>query len=350
MITKQDGLLDFLAQKGTQFVIPVYQRPYSWTQRQCDELYKDIVRAGKQGTSHFMSMVLFRECDDSTDELRRVDIIDGQQRIATMTILLAALKGHLAATGASVDGLTAADIEQRYLKVAGSAVVDADDAAPANDAKIQLLSFDLMTLESVINGTQPPAKPSIRVINNYVFFSKKMAADDFDLEVFWAGLKQLLVIDAQLDANDKAQAIFESLNTKGIPLTTADLVRNYLLVGESREEQERLYNEYWNPIELMFGEDRDSAKLNAGIRMWLDIRYRKKRLHRQDETYNAFKEYMTTQYKGTVEELLDELRSFCLMWAENFKFNEAKVFRTMDWAKDDKPKNLLPSWGHQSGF
>ena len=76
MITKQDSLLDFLGAQDIQFVIPVYQRPYSWTQRQCNELYKDIMRAGSQGTSHFMSMVLFRDTPDSTQELRRVDIID----------------------------------------------------------------------------------------------------------------------------------------------------------------------------------------------------------------------------------------------------------------------------------
>lgn len=341
MITKQDRFLDFLGQEGMQFVIPVYQRPYSWTPRQCRELWEDICRAGSQQTSHFMSMVLFRPIEGAEGDLRRVDIIDGQQRIATMTILLSVLKDHLAVTGETVDGLSAQDIENRFLKVS-------DGGAPV--AKIQLLSFDLATLEAVLTGGKMPAKPSSRVISNHAFFAEKMASDDFDLEVFWAGLKQLLVIDAQLGEGDKAQAIFESLNTKGIPLTTADLVRNYLLVGETREEQERLYNEYWNPIELMFGEDRDSMKLNAGIRMWLDIRYRKKRLHKKEETYNAFKQYMTTEYKGTVEELLDELRSFCLMWAENFKFNEAKVFRSMDWAKNGKRKNLLPGWGHQSGF
>ena len=341
MITKQDRFLDFLAQEDTQFVIPVYQRPYAWAPRQCRELWKDIVRAGEQGASHFMSMVLFREVEGCTGSLRKIDIIDGQQRIATMTILLNVLKEHLAKTGKTVAGMGAADVTAKFLQVSDGGSVE---------AKIQLLSFDLNTLDAVINGSELPAKPSPRVIDNYRFFQEQMEAEDFDLETFWAGIEQLLVIDAELGADDKAQGIFESLNTKGIPLTTADLVRNYLLVGLSREEQVRLYNEYWNPIELMFGEDRDSMKLNSGLRMWLDIRYRKKRLHRAEDTYNSFKEYTMTVYKGTVEELLDELRSFCLMWAENFKFNEVKAYRTMDWAKDGQRKNLLPGWGHQSGF
>ncbi|MGN0072887.1 MAG: hypothetical protein ACI36W_03700, partial [Coriobacteriales bacterium] len=160
---------------------------------------------------------------------------------------------------------------------------------------------------------------------------------------------QLLMIDAQLGPQDKAQEIFESLNTKGLPLTTADLVRNYLLVGLPRAEQRRLYDEYWNPITLMFGEDPGAYKLNAGIRMWLSIRSRQTRIHDKSQTYNAFKAYMTQEYQGTLEDLLDELRSFCLMWAENYKFNEVKEFRCMKWAKG-KNTTLLPQWGHPSGF
>ena len=170
--------------------------------------------------------------------------------------------------------------------------------------------------------------------------------------MFWSvlsPLRQLLVIDAQLGPQDKAQEIFESLNTKGLPLTTADLVRNYLLVGLPRAEQRRLYDEYWNPITLMFGEDPGAYKLNAGIRMWLSIRSRQTRIHDKSQTYNAFKAYMTQEYQGTVEELLDELRAFCLMWAENYKFNEVKEFRCMKWAKG-KSTTLLPQWGHPSGF
>ena len=341
MITKQERFLDFLGQENLQFIIPVYQRPYAWTKRQCEELWDDIMRSGVQGTSHFMSMVLFREFADDSG-LRKIDVIDGQQRIATMTIMLSAFEARLRGAGASAapQGVAADDICARYLRVGADA-----------DPKIRLLSFDYNTLKAVMSGTELPAKPSHRVVENYEFFSKKFAEEGFDANVFWAGLQQLLVIDAELGEKDKAQGIFESLNTKGIPLTTADLVRNFLLVGETREQQEYLYKEYWNPIELMFGEDRDSLKLNSGLRMWLSIRYRKKHIRDKSQTYNVFKSYMTEEYDGTTEELLSELRSFCLMWAENFKFNEAKFFRSnMDWAKEGTAKPLLPEWGHPSGF
>ena len=334
MQTGQDSFLGFLGASGVRFSIPLYQRVYSWTPRQCQELWTDIMRAGAAGRSHFMSMVLFTQ--SGQDGARVLDIIDGQQRIATMSVLLAAFRDYLAAGGSAPQGWDARALEQRYL-LAGEAL------------KLQLLAVDQPTLEALVRGRELPAKPSEHVAANYRFYRAKMDEEGFDAAVFAAGLSQLLVISAQLGPQDKAQEIFESLNTKGLPLTTADLVRNYLLVGLPRSEQRRLFDEYWNPITLMFGDDPGAYKLNAGIRMWLSIRSRKTRIHDKSQTYNAFKAYMAQEYQGTVEELLDELRSFCLMWAENYKFNEVKEFRCMKWAKG-KSATLLPQWGHPSGF
>ena len=340
MLTKQDNLVDFLGQEGVRFTIPVYQRAYAWTKRQCKELLDDIMRAGQIDAKHFMSMILFLEAEADEEGVRSLDIIDGQQRIATSIVMLCALADCLRKRDDKVCGLGAQELTERFL-VAGK---------KAPTCKIALLGVDGATLEALVLGRELPAKTSARIMDNYRYFQEAMGADDFDLEQFWRGVEQLVVIDAELDKNDKAQAIFEGLNTKGLPLTTADLVRNYLLVAQESEEQERLYEEYWNPIELMFGEDKGSLKLNAGIRMWLSIRFRKMRIHDKSQTYNAFKAYMTEEYDGTTEELLDELRSFCLMWAENYKFNEVKEFRCMDWAKKGQNKTLLPGWGHQSGF
>lgn len=334
MQTQQDSFLSFLGSEDARFAIPLYQRVYSWTPRQCQELWTDIMRAGAAGRSHFMSMVLFTQ--GAHDGGRVLDIIDGQQRIATMAVLLTALRDYLAAGGSAPQGWDACTIEQRYL-LAGSSL------------KLQLLAVDQPALEALVRGSQLPAKASEHVVSNYRFFRAKMEEEGFDAAVLAAGLGQLLVIAAQLGPQDKAQEIFESLNTKGLPLTTADLVRNYLLVGLPRAEQRRLFDEYWNPITLMFGEDPGAYKLNAGIRMWLSIRSRQTRIHDKSQTYNAFKAYMAQEYQGTVEELLDELRAFCLMWAENYKFNEVKEFRCMKWAKG-KSSKLLPQWGHPSGF
>ena len=338
MRTSQDKMLDFLGQEGVRFTVPHYQRPYAWTETQCEELMWDILRAGRAGTSHFMSMVLFLESPAGAEGgVRELDVIDGQQRIASATLLLAALETALRTSGKEVGGLDADAVRRRFLL--------ADDGA----CKVRLQGLDQRTLDALVLGAESPERPSARIVDNHRYFASRLAEEGFDFDLFWRGLNRLFLIDVELDDGDKAQHIFEGVNTKGMPLATADLVRNYLLVGETREEQERLYREYWNPIELMFGNDPGCLKLNAGIRMWLSIRFRRIRIRDKSQTYNVFKAYMTEEYEGTTEELLEELRGFCLMWSENYKFNEVKEFRSMDWVKG-KTKTLLPGWGHLSGF
>ena len=176
-----------------------------------------------------------------------------------------------------------------------------------------------------------------------------MEKSDFDADVLWAGMKVITVIDAELDRGDNPQLIFESLNARGVPLTTADLVRNYLLIAMDHDEQTRLYREYWEPIEVMFGDDPGAEKLNAAIRTWLSIRFPKVRIHDKSETYSVFKTYIEDEHAGTPEELLDELRGFCFMWAENYNFHEVKEFRSMNWAKG-KRRTLVPERASQGGF
>lgn len=340
MQTRQDRFLDFFNKDDVQFLIPVYQRIYSWTARQCNELFDDIIRAGESGNHHFIGTALFIESQARDAGIKGLDVIDGQQRLATLTLLLAALEDKLFKEGQSVLGVDAHAIREMYL-VAGSG---ADKLA-----KLQLSHGDKDALDAILFKTEPSGKASLRVLRNYRLFCERMSADGFDAEVLVKGLRQLVLIDAMLGPNDNPQLVFESLNSKGIPLTTADLVRNYLLIALDHDEQTHLYNEYWAPMEQMFGNDPGSLKLNTGISMWLSIRFCKKPIKDKSETYNVFKHYMEEHYTGTAEQLLDELRSFSLMWAENFKFNEAKTFRSMDWAKN-KPKNLVPQWGQFSGF
>lgn len=190
-----------------------------------------------------------------------------------------------------------------------------------------------------------PELVSERVVDNFAFFCEKTEEDGFRAEDLWAGLQQLLLISANLTGEDNPQLIFESLNSRGTPLTVGDLVRNYLLIAEDQKDQERLYEEYWKPIEMMFGDDPGSERLNAGIRMWLTIRFVKERVRDKSHTYSVFKAYIEDEYEGTLEDLLIELRDFCLMWSENYKDHNimtgSKEFRSWKWAKD-KPTTLVP--------
>lgn len=340
MQTKQELFLDLLGTEDTQFVIPVYQRVYSWGLQQCKGLWQDINRSGRTGNAHFIGTVLYAPDRFAKTAQHQLDVIDGQQRMTTLTIVIAALVKYLRTHGATADGLTADDISGTFLHVKTG-----DGAA----AKLILSLNDCPTLEAVVNATPMPERPSERITENLDYFYGEMEKSDFDADVLWAGMKVLTVIDAELDRGDNPQLIFESLNARGVPLTTADLVRNYLLIAMDHDEQTRLYKEYWEPIEVMFGDDPGAEKLNAAIRTWLSTRFPKVRIHDKSETYSVFKTYIEDEHAGTPEELLDELRGFCFMWAENYNFHEVKEFRCMNWAKG-KRRTLVPERASQGGF
>jgi uncharacterized protein with ParB-like and HNH nuclease domain len=340
MQTNQEMLVDVLGRPSTQFIVPVYQRVYSWSPQQCRQLWQDIQRAGRTKTAHFIGTLLYSNEPVRTPGIVRWGIIDGQQRTVTVSLILVAFEKYLRQTGTSIGAVDADFIDRTFIHV-------------GDEHKLVLSRTDRPTLFSIIDGEELPERESSRVVENYRVFEKLMAADDFDPELLWAGIQQLLLISADLTREDHPQLVFESLNSRGTPLTTGDLVRNYLLMSESPEEQERLYREYWQPIETMFGDDPESEKLNAGIRTWLTIRFVKAHIHDKGETYSVFKIYVEDEYDGTLEDLLIELRDFCLMWSENYKFHgigeSSKEFRSWDWAKG-KRTTLVPPRASQGGF
>ncbi len=329
MQTKQEMFLDMLGTPDVQYVIPVFQRVYSWDTRQCRELWTDINRAGRLHSSHFVGTLLYAPEPDDGSGTRQLDVIDGQQRTSTLTLLLAALEKHLREKDLNVMGIDSHHISKRYLHT-------------GEEHKLVLSRTDRDTLFALIDGTEMPEDASERVVANYQFFCDMMNEEDFVVEDLVAGLQQLVLIVAELLEDDRPQLVFESLNSKGMPLTTADLIRNYLLIAEDRSEQTRLYNEYWKDIEEMFGEDPESTKLNNSLRAWLTIRCTSAHIKDKSETYNVFKAYVEEEYQGTPDELLEEIRDFCLVWRENYEFHEAKFFRSdNDWAKG-KRKTLAP--------
>lgn len=328
MIIDQKPLLEFLGQPDARFVIPVYQRAYSWTERQCQELWRDVLRASRTKGKHFVGTVLYSvEKDDARGD-HRIAIIDGQQRTTTLTILLAALCSYLEDREDAISNMNPAELRQRYLLAPHA----------SDECKLVLSPKDDDTLRAIVLDTALPAKPAIRIIDNLAFFTERMQANDFDPEQFWQGLETLFAITAQVDNADQAQSIFEGLNSKGYPLTIADLVRNYLLLSESHEEQARLYNEYWKPMEELFAPDPGSLRLDNGIKGWLSVRFPKTRMKSPELVYSGFKQYVEDEFTGEKEDLLKELRGFSLVWAENYRYHAVKKFKSSyDWAVNGAP-------------
>ena len=354
MEVTQTTILDLLSDSANGLAIPSYQRVYSWTTRQCEELWLDVLRAGRDSRPHFTGVMLFEGekggalCDGSPhgddalngdDASGRTDVIDGQQRLTTLTLLLLAFARHLGKGDApsasgdaagcaarAVDGLPhPEDIVKRFLLVSG---------AGGPEPRLLLSREDDATLRAELFGTELPLHPSQRVMGNLSYFEERMADPSFDACRFWDGVGRLFVLVVHADSALDAQEVFESVNSKGLPLSLADMVRNYLLLEEDIDEQERLYDEYWFEAESLFYPDPASLKLNSAIKAWLSIRFRQARIGSPEQVYHSFKRYVEDEFKGTRESVLKELRSFCFMWREQYRYHAVNKFYARNWAED----------------
>lgn len=329
MRTSNSPLLDIIERKGTRLVIPAYQRAYSWKRRQCEELWLDILRAARANARHFTGTLLYTPEADETSGVKRIAIIDGQQRITSVSLIIAALARYLAENARNVDGMSSDELRERFL------LLGEDDAIPS---KLVPSRHDRAPYFAIARTSAAPLDAPENLRSNLAFFTDQMAQPDFDADALWRGLRNLTVIAAEVDNADQAQLIFESLNSKGLPLTTADLVRNYLLLAETHEVQTRLYEECWKPIEGLFVPDPGSLRLDNAIQGWLSVRFRKVRAHGPGEVYSVFKRYVEDDYTGTTEDLLRELRNFCLVWAENYHYHAVKKYRSsFSWAVNGAP-------------
>ena len=330
MKVMQKNMLEFMEEGDMRFVIPAYQRLYSWNETQCEELWLDILRAARGKHNHFLGTVLYNVAyEGKTPD--HIEIIDGQQRLTSVSLVILALARYLEShpRSCSADTSDAATLISRYLVMS-----EADGSDPIT--KLLPSHHDASPYDAVIRGGDD--NPMSSITRNLSFFQEKMAEDDFDYEQLLEGLRRLTTIFVEVDDFRDAQPIFESVNSKGMPLNVADMVRNYLLLTESHDEQTRLFEEYWKVSQEMFAPDPGSLKLNTGIKSWLAIRLKGARIQSAEQTYASFKRYVEDVYQGDKEPILRELRGFCLMWAENYRYHGVKKYRSgSDWAKLGAP-------------
>ena len=314
---KEIALIDFLGEPGARFEVPRFQRAYSWEAEQCDELWRDLGRAARAGRAHFAGAIMY--LDESRDGAV-LSIVDGQQRLTTASLIVAALAGYLRESGETLYGMGADDLIGTFL-VNGSA------------AKLTLSRVDRDTFDAIAEGRPLPDNPSQHVVENLDRFASKMREPEFDALALWKSLSSLKVIAIALDERQRACDVFESLNARGVRLTTADLVRNHLLLAESRAEQARLFEKWWEPIQGAFGDDPGSIRLDNAILGWLSVRFREVRKFGSKQAFSIFKAFCEDEYDGTTDALLEELYAFCLVWAENYRYHAVKKYKAADWAR-----------------
>lgn len=301
-------LLGFL-HKASQFVIPIYQRNYSWDEKQCQQLWEDILRVGSSSeiSVHFIGSIVYVEGGQSQVTLQApLLVIDGQQRLTTLSIILEALARSLG-DEELVEGFSAEKIRHNYL----TNPLEKDERF----YKLVLSDTDKESLKALIKGTEYPIEASIKIRENFDYFMEQIKNNPTKRAEICNGLAKLMIVDISLERHqDNPQLIFESMNSTGKALSQADLIRNFLLMGLEPEIQSDLYSKYWRPMELEFGQEAYGEEFDAFMRHFLTIKSGD--VPRVSEVYEAFKEYATRfEQQDGVENLVAEIRKYSKYFA-----------------------------------
>ncbi|GAA6995720.1 DUF262 and DUF1524 domain-containing protein [Helicobacter pylori] len=296
-------LLDFIGKsQEKQFVIPIYQRVYSWEKEQCEQLWDDIIKTGgnDQMNGHFIGSIVFVQDDIYTTNHNELLIIDGQQRLTTITLLLTALRNYLNDEDEFLEKFSRQKIQNRYL-------INSDDKDDKR-FKFILSEPDRDTLLSLIDeNRRKPSEPSSKIMENFKLFEEWIRKNTNQLETIFKGLDRLMVVKISLERDkDNPQLIFESLNSMGKDLTQTDLIRNYILMGLEPEKQKIFYKKYWRAMEEDFKQN--ETLFNQFVRHYLTIKTRE--IPNINKVYVAFKRYQ--QERGIeTEVLLQDLQKYC---------------------------------------
>ena len=284
------NLLDLL-KKATQFVVPIYQRVYSWDLSECDQLWRDIVRAGSNSVgAHFTGSIVYVEKDQGNiAQAEPALLIDGQQRTTTVTLLLAAIAAHL-------DGLPIAAQEPvegfAPRKIRGLWLTNEYESGD-KFFKLILSQSDKEALKAVVRNDPLPSGNSSRVIANYQYFAAKLKEPKADIAAICRGISKLVVVDVHLSRGvDNPQLVFEAMNSTGKKLSQADLIRNFVLMDLRPDHQTHLYEGHWFPMEQAF-KGANERRFDEFVRHFLTVRTGA--IPRLEDIYDAFKSYVESQ-------------------------------------------------------
>ena len=283
-----DTSLLTLLKKTPQFVVPIYQRLYSWSQPECSQLWNDIIRAGAHSSlgAHFTGSIVYVTKNAATVTAAEPSlIIDGQQRVTTVSIILAALAQRLSMIPGDkqevYDGFSPKKIRERYL-------MDPNEDGDRS-FKLLLSERDREALKAVFVGSDIEPFADSKVVANYKYFLGKIEELDLDLDSICKGLEKLVVVDVSLERGvDNPQLVFEAMNSTGKKLSQADLIRNFMLMDLDQAVQTDIYLKYWRPMEKLFAIV-EEEQFDSFVRHYLTIRTGD--IPRIGDVYEEFKNY-----------------------------------------------------------
>jgi uncharacterized protein with ParB-like and HNH nuclease domain len=253
---KQKLVDDLIASDRRQYKIPIYQRKYKWTNEQCNRLIKDMLAASKLKKEHFTGTIVVQD-GRRDSSVFKFFLVDGQQRMTTIMLIIKALE--LIAIEKPNDK------DYEYVLNNTRKFIYADQNDKTRGLKVVLSKNDKLAFDVIMSGTSMQSIESSPLVpkhqEDYLINNFKLIYESLVLEIqnghnirenIFQGLLSLTVVLMTLDPGDDAQEIFESINSLGVRLTNADLIRNYLLM--SNEHQDILFEQYWEPIEKLIGE------------------------------------------------------------------------------------------------
>ena len=283
-------IYEFFQNQKQLLLIPLYQRTYAWEEVHCKRLFDDIVKVCKNKlASHFFGSIVSVLDNMEDDDLL---IIDGQQRITTISIIVLALKNAVMnndiSCGYSQEELN--DLTKTYLF--------ASFRRTERKIKLRPIERDRIAYDALFANNPKDFVKNTGITNNYDFFYSQITSSGMSFEDIFEALEKFIIIDLRLDASDNPQLIFESLNSTGKDLTEADKIRNYLLMALLKEQQDSFYHKYWRKIEICTDENPTMF-----IRDFLTIKL--KRICNIDNLYFDFKEF-DEQFNQNREDLFKE--------------------------------------------
>jgi uncharacterized protein with ParB-like and HNH nuclease domain len=284
----------FLATNETIFAIPVYQRNYDWTLSQCKQLLYDIIETGKNDSinAHFIGSIVYVHDDVYTASgLTELTIIDGQQRLTTLTLIYIALYK-----------LAKKNNDESIANRCFKRLIN-DDSPDEEKLKLKPTENNKEALRHILNSADGEEfKGYSKIIENFEYFRSAITSENF--ETVQRGLSKLIFVDIALDRQkDNPQRIFESLNSTGLELSQADLIRNYILMGLSRTNQDKIYKSYWEVIEKNAKDETlNKTRVSEFIRDYLTLK--NKEIPNKGDVYITFKTNTQRQQLIELEEIV----------------------------------------------
>ena len=286
-------MIEYMEGAGKRYIIPVYQRKYDWKEDNCRQLYEDlkkIIRDNRE--SHFFGSIVSSVIGNGAST--EYHIIDGQQRLTTVSLLLLAIRNMIRQKKITAQEDRLDDqINDRFLV---SPWAKEDDKI-----KLRPVKSDREALAKLF-GEEEDYDQASNLTLNYRFFCDQILKEEVSVDDLYAAIGKLEIISITLDQHDNAQLIFESLNSTGLALTEGDKIRNYILMGQPPKNQNKLYDTYWTTIERCTGND-----VSGFVRDYLSVKQQV--TPTISNVYRAFKDY-AEKAQLPIEALLDDLRRY----------------------------------------